>query len=218
MFARALLGPEQEPQHAALIEQLAALDFRNYPEEYAQVVGHPGWLYDLEFHLKDRFRANDEPAFVEAMLNYYEAEKATLVPPARVMDFVQLLARMTNTPALIPPLIKGLDTTSDSDLYNGCLIALKTFQTSEVVPALVERAKVASETVGRGEDYSRRALLHSVITQLRNPELLPYLERELAQTKDASLALQLRAAITGTKQGWPAVLTDEHWRIIMAVP
>lgn len=48
-----------------------------------------------------------------------------------------------------------------------------------------------------------------VFSTFRNPELLPHLERELAQTNDAALALQLRAAITGTKRGWPRIITAE---------
>lgn len=214
MFDRVLQGPEKEPQFNALIDQLAALDFRDYPEEYAQVVGHPGWLYNLEYELKTKFRGNDEPAFVEAMLAYYESTPAAKVPPARVMDFSQLLGYMTNSPALIRPLIRGLDDSSDIFMFNGCLVALKAFPTRQVAHALVERSKVATDIVVPGEDYSRRVLLHSVLAQLRSPEILTYLESELAQTTDATLALHLRAAITGSKQGWPRVITAEQWKIL----
>lgn len=165
MFGRVLQGPEKEPQFNALIDQLAALDFRDYPEEYAQVVGHPGWLYNLEYALKAKFRGNDEPAFVEAILAYYESEQLAKVPPARVLDFAQLLAYMTNTPAHIPALVRGLDNTSSSQIFSGCLSALIAYQTGEVAQAVVERAKVATETVNPGDSYSRRELLHSAVTQ-----------------------------------------------------
>jgi hypothetical protein len=208
MVTRLALGPEKESEWLKLHQELLALDFRDYPESYAQVVGEAGWLYDVAQGFKQKFAQNDDPAFVEAMIAYYEREHDKLPTGHERIQYPQLLARMTNSPTLIPALVKGLD----SSLFSGCLAALESFQTAEAARALIERAKAATTALKPGEDTTRLGHLHYSISLLRNPELNPYLEQELAQTKDPALALQIRAAITGTKQGWPRVLQPEHWK------
>lgn len=74
MVARLAKGREQEPEWFKLYHAVVELDFRDYPESFAQVVSGAGGLNSVGDAFKSRFRQNDDSAFVEALIAYFERE------------------------------------------------------------------------------------------------------------------------------------------------
>ena len=215
MVTRLALGPEKEPEWGKLYETVVLLDFRDYPEAFAPVVSEAGWLNSVAYTFKPKFRQNDEPAFIGALIAYYEREHDKLPTEHERIQYPQLLARMTSSPALIPALIKGMQTTTFDTIWAGCASALGSIHSVEVVQHAVEQARIVNETFkATGTNAFRREVWFEIVASSRNADALSNLERELSQTKDPALALQIRAAITGTKQGWPRVITAEQWKML----
>lgn len=191
--ARLRRGPEQEPEYSKLHAQLMALDYRDYPEEFAEMVGGPGYFSYIWTDRKRAFHANDNPEFLQAVLDYFHRELPNLRPPARYFDFIEFFSHMTNSPALVPNLVKGLDS-GDYRVVSACAASLAALPTTESARALLVAAKTIKE-FSADPELSMRGALAICIGQLRNPELIPLLEAELAQTKDELLAAQLKHAI-----------------------
>lgn len=214
LMLRMSRGPEQEPDYEKLHRQLATLDFRDYPDEYVQIVRDMGWRHHLANEMRPRFMVNDEPAFVVALIKRLEVEKDT-ASEFTLIELANLLGNMTASPALVPELIKGLESTGSDRVYNACERALSTLATPEAARALVRQSIVASDNP-REDDISRKSYCLLAIAGLRNQALIPYLESELAKTQDPRLAMHLKGAIIGTQRGWPQYLSDEQWKIVSA--
>ena len=210
MMARARLGLDKEPEWAALIDRLSAVDFRHYPEEYAGVVSEPGWLSNLDARMTGKFRGNDEPAFVEALLARYDSEKTTMRPMVH-LEIAGLLNYMTNSPALVPALVRGLESPS-ARAMGGCANALGVIGTAEAAEAVIGHAKRASPKIDEPDlDMSRRDMLNAAIMGIRNRELVPYLQKELGTVKEPGLARCLKRALKGIELGWPSSVPEARW-------
>lgn len=193
IMARARRGPEHEPEFSKLHAELMTLDYRAYPEEFAEMIGGPGYFSNIWVDRKREFHANDSPEFLAAVFAYFNREQPRLSPPSRYFDFIELFGRMTNSPALVPPLIKGLES-GDFRVVAACASSLAALPTAESARALLAAAKSTRE-VSPDPELPIRGTLAICIGRLRNAELIPLLEAELAQTKDELMAAQLKHAI-----------------------
>lgn len=193
IVARLRRGPEQEPEFGKLHERLMTLDYRAYPEEFAEMIGGPGYFSNIWVDRKREFHANDSPEFLAAVFAYFNREQPRLSPPSRYFDFIEFFGRMTNSSALVRPLINGLES-GDFRVVSACAASLAALPTAESARALLAAAK-STRDVSPDPELPMRGTIAICIGRLRNPELIPLLEAELAQIKDELLAAQLKHAI-----------------------
>ncbi len=211
IMARLRRGPDQEPEFSKLHAQLMTLDYRDYPEEYATIIGDRGWLNYIWADRIREFHANDDPEFLQAVLTYFHREQPRLRPPSRYFDFIDFFAHMTNSPALAPPLIKGLES-PDYRAVSATAFALSLLPSPESAKALVEHAKQHGPPPANLPEDAAQTFVHQEVARLRNPALIPYFEEQLAATKDESLRLHLKFAILASRENLPAFPTDEAWK------
>jgi HEAT repeat protein len=197
IMARMRRGPEQEPEFEKLNASLIALDYRDYPEEFAEMVGGPGYFFYVWDGLKRQFHANDDPIFLQAVLDYFHRELPRLSPPARYFHFIEFFAHMTNSPALVPPLIKGLES-PDYRAAIASAASLAALPTTESARALLQAVKTAPYSDDL--EINTRGTIALCIGRMRNAELIPMFEAELAVTKDELLRAQLKHAIAQSKR------------------
>lgn len=211
IMARMRRGPEQEPEWEKLNYALIALDFRDYPEEFAEMIGGPGYFFYVWDGLKRKLHANDDPDFLQAVLDFFHREQARLKPPTRYFDFIQFFAHMTNSPALVPPLIKGLES-PDYRAVSATAFALSLLPSPESAKALVEHAKRQGPPPANLPEDSHETYVHQEIARLRSLALIPYFEEQLAAAKDEHLRQHLKFAILASRANLPAFPTEEAWK------
>lgn len=153
------------------------------------------------------------------MFGYFNRELPRLSPPSRYFDFIDFFAHMTNSPALVPPLIKGLES-PDFRVVSVCVTALSRLPTLDSVRAILTGEKTAPTTMQNPEieTYPTRGDYPFAISRLRNQEALPLFETELLKARDEPLKLHLKYAIMGTRSNWPAELNAKGWSAVKTAP